>query len=103
MKIVKSSVVHDWYIEGLGHFTVMCGMCGSPCLAGLGQHLPPAVAQQYLHVPGLLQCGGQSLPTECIVVCVCMYTCRCVYVCACVCVCVCAWICVGEVVSGQTS
>ena len=47
------------------------GMCGSPSLAGLDQHWPPAVAQQYPHVHGLLQGGGQSLPTECIVLCVC--------------------------------
>ena len=90
MKIVRSCVVHDWYTEGLVHVTMagVCGMGGSPSLAGLSQHLPPAVAQQYLHVPHVLQCGGQSLPTECIVVCV---------------LCVCAWIRVGEIVSGQTS
>ena len=35
-----------------------------PPLAGLGQCLPPAVAQQYLHDHLLLQHGGQS-PTEC--------------------------------------
>ena len=28
-------------------------------MAGLGQHLPLAVAQQYPHVHGLLQSGGQ--------------------------------------------
>ena len=67
-------------------------MCGSPSLAGLGQHWPPAVGQQYPHVPLVLQSKGQSPPTECIVMCVC--------VCGCVCV-----LCVhgGEVVSGQTS
>ena len=41
-----------------------------PCLAGWGQHSPPAVAQQYPHVPHVLQCGGQSPLTECIVMCV---------------------------------
>ena len=74
--------------------TAVCGMCGSPSLVGLGQHWPPAVAQQYLHVPLVLQGGGQSPLTECIVVCV-------------VCVWghayVCAWICVVDAVSGQTS
>ena len=90
--------VHDWYKEDLVHVTMtaMCGMCGSPCLAGLGQHLPPAVAQQYPHVPHVLQCRGQSLPTECIVVCVG----RCACICACMHVCM---VCEGEVVSGQTS
>ena len=43
------------------------GMCGSPSLAYLGQHWPPAVAQQCPHVPCLLPSGGQSTPTECIV------------------------------------
>ena len=33
-------------------------------LAGLGQCLPPAVAQQYPHVDTILQYGGQS-PPEC--------------------------------------
>ena len=47
------------------------GICGSPSLAGLDQHWPPAVAQQYPHVPRLLPSGGQSPPTECIVLCVC--------------------------------
>ena len=80
MKIVIC-VVHNWHIEGLGHVTMttVCGMCGSPCLAGLGQHLPPTVSQQYPHVPHVLQCGGQPPPTECIVMCVwvgvCMHMC----------------------------
>ena len=47
-------------------------MCGSPSLAHLGQHWPLAVAQQCPHVPGLLQGGGQFLPTEGCVVCVCV-------------------------------
>ena len=45
-------------------------MCGSPSVAHLGQHWPPAVGQQCPHVPGILQGGGQSLLTEC-VLCVC--------------------------------
>ena len=47
------------------------GMCGSPSLPGLDQHWPPAVAQQYPHVPCLLQGEGQSPLTECIVLCAC--------------------------------
>ena len=47
------------------------GMCRSPSLAGLDQHWPPAVAQQCPHVPCILSSGGQSTPTECIVLCVC--------------------------------
>ena len=101
MKIVRSCVVHDWCIEGLGHVTMttVCGMWGSP-LAGLGQHLPPAVAQQYPHVPPVLQCGGQSPLSECIVVCACIRACirawMCVYVwrmCMHVCVCVSVHVC----------
>ena len=80
----------------------MCGVCGSPSLGGLGQHWPPAIAQQYPHDPLVLQSGGQSPLTECIVVCVvCMSGWVDVHMC--VHACVCAWICVGEVVSGQTS
>ena len=80
------------YTEGLVHVitTTVCGMYGSPCLVGLGQHLPPTVAQQYPHVPFELQCGGQSLPTECTVVCVCV--CVCMSVCVCVCMCVCVYV-----------
>ena len=43
--------------------TVVCGKCRSP-LAGLCQHLPSVVSQQYLHVPGLLHSEGLSYPTE---------------------------------------
>ena len=51
-------------------------MCGSPSLAGLCQHLPSAVCQQYLHVPGLLHSEGLS-PTECSVgACVSMCACN---------------------------
>ena len=51
-----------------------CGsMCGSPSLAGLGQHWPPAVAQQYPRVPLVLHSGGQSPPTECTVLCACVW------------------------------
>ena len=54
----------------------MCGTCGSPFLAGLGQHLPPVVAQQYLHVPGILQSARQFPPTD--IVCgVSAYMCAC--------------------------
>ena len=35
-------------------------------MAGLGQHVPPAVGQQCPHVPCLLHSGGQSPPTECL-------------------------------------
>ena len=38
-------------------------MCVVPLVAGLDQHLPPAVSQQCPHVPGLLHSGGQSFPT----------------------------------------
>ena len=55
--------------------TAMCGMCGSPSLAHLGQHWPPAVGQQCPHVPLVLQRGGQSIPTEGCVVCVCVCVC----------------------------
>ena len=44
--------------------TVVCGKCRSPSLAGLCQHLPSAVSQQHLHVPGLLQSEGLYHPTE---------------------------------------
>ena len=40
-------------------------------MAGLGQHVPPAVGQQRLRVLLVLQSGGQSIPTECIVMCEC--------------------------------
>ena len=40
-------------------------------MAGLGQHVPPAVGQQRLCVLLVLQSGGQSIPTECIVMCEC--------------------------------
>ena len=80
--------IYNWYIESRScNITAVCGMCGSPSLAGLGQHWPPAVGQQYPHVPLVLQCKGQSSLTECIVMCV-----LCVCVCGggdiCVCVCV---------------
>ena len=55
--------------------TAMYGMCGSPSVAGLGQHWPPAVGQQCPHVPCLLHSGGQSIPTECCVVCLCVCVC----------------------------
>ena len=42
-------------------------------MAGLDQHWPPAVAQQYPHSLCLLHSGGQSPPTECIVLCVCVW------------------------------
>ena len=60
--------------------TVVCGKCRSPSLAGLCQHLPSAVSQQYLHVPGVLQSEGLYHLTECSVG-------ACVFMCACVCVC----------------
>ena len=44
--------------------TVVCCKCRSTSLAGLCQHLPSAVSQQYLHVPGLLQREELSHPTE---------------------------------------
>ena len=53
--------------------TAMCGICGSPSLAHLGQHWPPAVGQQCPHVPLVLQRGGQSIPTEGCVVCSCVW------------------------------
>ena len=59
--------------------TVVCGKCRSPSLAGLCQHLPSAVSQQYLHVRGLLQSEGLYHPTECSVR-------ACVFMCACTCV-----------------
>ena len=37
---------------------------GIPCLVGLGQCLPPEVAEQYLHDCLLLQHGGQFSPSE---------------------------------------
>ena len=40
-------------------------------MAGLGQHVPPAVGQQRPRVLLVLQSGGQSIPTECIVMCEC--------------------------------
>ena len=58
--------------------TAMCGMCGSPSVARLGQHWPPAVGQQCPHVPGLLHSGEQSFPTECCVVCSSVCVCVCV-------------------------
>ena len=47
-------VVHVWCIP---HVTLLY-------LGGLGQCLPPAVAQQYPHVDPILQYEGQS-PPEC--------------------------------------
>ena len=46
------------------------GTCGSPFLAGLGQHLPPVVAQQYPHVPGILQSARRFPPTDIVHSCV---------------------------------
>ena len=60
--------------------TVVCCKCRSTSLAGLCQHLPSAVSQQYLHVPGLLQREGLSHPTElmlhggCVSMCACRGT-----------------------------
>ena len=62
--------------------TVVCGKCRSPSLAGLCQHLPSAVSQLYLHVPGVLQSKGLYHLTEYGVG-------ACVFMCVCVCVCVC--------------
>ena len=50
--------VSTWLNSLFNHFAY-----GSPSLAGLGQHLPLAVAQQYPHVPGILQSAGQFPPT----------------------------------------
>ena len=45
--------------------TVVLGKCRSPSLVGLCQHLPSAVSQQYLHVPGVLPREGLYHLTEC--------------------------------------
>ena len=47
----------------------------SPYLPHQGQCLPPAVCQQYPHVPGLLHHGGPSPLTECSHVHVCIFVC----------------------------
>ena len=52
--IYGTMVVHVWCSP---HVTLLY-------LAGLGQCLPPAVAQQYPHVDPILQHEGQS-PPEC--------------------------------------
>ena len=56
--------------------TVVCRKRRSPSLAGLCQHLPSAVSQQYLHVRGLLHSEGLFHLTECSVG-------ACVFMCAC--------------------
>ena len=56
--------------------TVVFGKYRSPSLVGLCQHLPSAVSQQYLHVPGVLPSEGLYHPTECSVG-------ACVFMCAC--------------------
>ena len=71
--------IHDCVTPHSDHMTVVCGKCRSPSLAGLCQHLPSAVSQQYLHVPGLLQCEGLYHPTEysvgaCVFMCACRGT-----------------------------
>ena len=48
----------------------------SPYLPHQGQCLPPAVCQQYPHVPGLLHHGGPSLLTECSHM-YCVHLCKC--------------------------